>query len=287
MNDEELSLDRKKSRPKTRSEINSKRILQRMHRPNLDSGGTFSLITGAPGSAKTSAMLSFADYTMKHHPSHKVFFSNSYGVPLQFVKISKGCFDLMVKEGSGVTFHDRSDRRKQIYPKVTYFKDYEELYELAKPGRLSVPFFGNRILQMDFLHYLLSIGEWKHLFIDEISEIAPMHTSGKLFHKIGRFTMDLKEVRKTLTNYCCNSQSIAGIDYRVVSVIMVKIFLPGALSSKHGRVRQAAIDNLKIDHVNGNEAYLEAYGRFGKTTFKNIYKPNPSILWEARIDVKK
>ena len=282
MNDEELSTDRKKNRPLTKSEINSLRIMRQIHQPSLDSGGTFSVITGAPGSAKTSAMLSFSDYAMKYHPKHKLFFSNSYGVPLQFTKLGKDCFDILVLKGSGVTFHDRNDRRKEIFPKVTYFDDYDDCYELAKPGRISAVFFGARFLQMDFLKYQLSIGEWSHNYIDEISEICPAFTSGKLFHSIGAFALDLKECRKTLTNYCCNTQSIAGIDHRIIAVIMVKIYLPGARSSKNGRVTQRAIDNLTIDHVKGNEAYLEAYGRFGKTTFKNIFAPDGRLLWEAK-----
>ena len=282
MNNEERTIDKKKTRPKTKSEINARRILQRMNQPSLDSGGTFSVLTGAPGSAKTSGMLSLCDYSIRHHPKHKMFFSNSYGVPLQFSKLGKDRFDIMVMKDSNVSFHDRSNRRKQIFPKVTYFEDHEDLYELAKPGRLSAIFFGDRILQMDFLHYLLSIGEWKHVFVDEIGEICPAFTSGKLFHAIGQFALDLKECRKTLTDYCSNTQSIAGIDHRVISVIMVKIYLPGARSSKNGRVMQKAIDNLKIDHVKGNEAYLEAYGSFGKTTFKNIYVPDSKMLWEAR-----
>lgn len=287
MNDQELSLDRKKGRSITKSELNARRILQRMHRPSLDAGGTVCVITGAPGSAKTSAMLSFVDYAMRHHPKHKIFFSNSYGVPLQFPKLGKDCFDIMVLKGSSVTFHDRSDRRKQIYPQITYFEGYEDLYELAKPGRLSAVFFGDRYQQMNFLHYLLSIGEWKHLFVDEVNEISPAHTSGKLFHKIGDFALDLKECRKTLTDVCCNTQSIPSIDYRIIAVLMVRIYLPGARASKNGRVTQKAIDNLGIDHVNGNEAYLEAYGRFGKTTFKNIYVPDAKMLWEARTHEKK
>jgi len=287
MNDEELLTDKKKSRPLTKSEVISRRILSQIHRPTLDSGGTFSVITGSPGSAKTSTMLSFCDYAMRHHPKHKLFFSNSYGVPLQFVKLGADCFDILVKEGSNVSFHDRSNRRKQIYPQITEFKDFEECYELARPGRLNAVFFGDRYLQMDFLHFLLSVGEWKHYFVDEIGEIAPAFTSGEWFHKIGQFALDLKECRKTLTSYCCNTQSIPGIDHRVIAVIMVKIYLPGARASKNGRVTQRAIDNLKIDQVNGNQAYLEAYGQFGKTTFKNIFSPSSQMLWEAKSNVKK
>jgi len=65
---------------------------------------------------------------------------------------------------------------------------------------------------------------------------------------------------------------------------MVKIFLPGARTDKHSRVTQPAIDNLDEDHKQGNEGYLEFSGKFGKTRFKDIFKPDSGMLWEARIN---
>lgn len=287
MNDEELSTDKKKGRPITKSEVVARRILRQIHQPNLDSGGTFTAITGAPGSAKTAVTLSFCDYSMKHHPKHKIFFSNGYGVPLQFPKLGKDCFDILVLKGCNVSFHDRSDKRKEIFPKVTYFEDYEDCYEKAKPGRLSAVFFGDRSMQMDFLHHLLSISEWVHYYIDEISEIAPAFTSGEQFHRIGKYALDLKECRKTLTSVCCNTQAIQSIDHRVINVIMVKIFLPGARASRTSRILQRAIDNLKINSVTGNEGFLESYGTFGKTVFRNIFTPDSRLLWEAKSNVER
>lgn len=266
----------------TKSQLHAKTILERIHKPNLDAGGTFSLITGSPGSGKTSVMLSFCDYAIRHHKKHKIFFSNGYDVPLQFTKLGSDTYDIFVLNGSGVTFHDRADKRKEIFPQVSYFDDLEELYEKAKPGRCTAVFFGDRSMHMDFLHFLLGAGQWTHCFVDEISEIAPAFTAGKLFHKIGQYALDLKECRKTLISYHCNTQSIRALDHRVIAVLMCRIYLPGAISGKYSRVTQRAIDNLDLDPVNGNEGFLESYGNFGKTRFKNIYVPDGKQLWEAR-----
>ena len=35
------------------------------------------------------------------------------------------------------------------------------------------------------------------------------------------------------------------------------------------------------DNVYGNEAYIESSGRFGRTQFCDIYKPNRKHQWEA------
>jgi len=135
---------------------------------------------------------------------------------------------------------------------------------------------------MDFIHYLRSIGEWSHTYIDELSEIAPAFTGGELWHKIHQFSVNAKEIRKCMMNVHTNTQSVSDIDHRVRSKVMVKIYLPGARSDNISRISQRAIDNLDEDNINGNAAYLEYSGKFGKTVFKDIFKPVPGFAWEAR-----
>ena len=65
---------------------------------------------------------------------------------------------------------------------------------------------------------------------------------------------------------------------------MVKVYLPGARKDNVSRITQTAIDNLGEDTVHGNEAYLEFSGKFGKTVFRDIFKPIQGMQWEARVD---
>lgn len=275
-NDNELS----------KSKINAERILKRIHVHDLDSGGVFTEITGSQGSGKTSVMLSFMDYTIRHYPDEKIFFSNTYDAPLQFVKIGQDNFNIMIKQGAGVTFHDRNQRLKQLYPKVTTFKDFDDLYNKALPGKCNAVFFGDRMIWIEFLHYLRSVGEWSHIYLDELSEIAPAFTSGRTWKRIKDFAIDLKEIRKCMLNVHSNTQSISDIDHRVRSKVMIKIYLPGARSDNISRIRQIAIDNLAEDPINGNEAYLEYSGKFGTIIFKDIYKPIQGLQWEAKVNAK-
>jgi len=267
----------------SKGEIEAERILKRLHVHDLDAGGIFSLITGAQGTSKTSVMLSFMDYAIEHHPNEKIFWSGTYNAPLQFVK-SKHPYQIMVKKGSGVRFFDRNDGLKEIFPEVIYFNDYADMYKKAKPGVCNAVFFGDRALVMGLIHFLRGTGEWCHVFIDELSEISPSFSSGKLFHMIGNFSIDLKETRKSFTNVHTNSQAVGDICFRIRNKVMLKIFLPGSRAGKDTRLSQNALDNLSEDHVNGNEGYIEMNGRFGKVRFRDIYKPNPKIQWEARID---
>ena len=268
----------------SKSEINAERVLKRCHVHNPDSGGVLSEITGSQGAGKTSVMISFMDYTINHYPDEKIYWSNCYNSPLQFVKIGRDRFNIMVMEGSNVTFHDRSNKLKQIHPKVTYFTDFDDLCEKSLSGACNAIFFGDRTIWMDFIHHLRSIGEWSHIYIDELSEIAPAFSSGKIWHNISKFGVDLKEVRKCMLNVHTNSQSVSDIDHRVRSKIMIKIYLPGAKSDGNSRITQRAIDNLNEDPINGNDAYLEFSGKFGRTRFRDIYKPIPGMQWEARVN---
>jgi hypothetical protein len=270
----------------TKSEINAERILRRCHIHSYDDGGVFSFITGGMGTGKTSVMLSFMDYTIEHYPEEKIFWSNTYNSPVQSLKIGLDKHHIMVQQGAGVTFHDRSKKLKLIHPSVTVFKGFEDLYNKAKPGSCNCVFFGDRMLWMDFIHHLRSVGEWVHIYIDELSEISPAFTSGKLFKKIGLFSVDLKEVRKCMMNVHCNSQALPDIDHRVRTKLMIRIFLPGAKAGKDSRITQTAIDNLSEDSKNGNEAYLEFSGKFGTTIFKDIFKPIKGLQWEARTNGK-
>jgi len=258
------NLDKKKM---TKSEINARWIINRVHAHDYDSGGIFSMVSGSQGSAKTAVMLSFVDYTMLHYPTEKIFWSSGYNAPLQFLKLKDGTYDIFVKEGVDISFHDRKDKLKKLNLDVTHFKDFKDLYGKAKPGRCTCPFFGSRMEWMSFLKFLRSTGEWCHIFVDELSEICPAFTSGKLFHTIGDFAINLKEVRKSLICFHSNSQSLPDIDHRCRSKIMLRIFLPGAMASKNSRISQEAIDNLEIDPVRGNESYVEFSGRFGRTRY--------------------
>jgi hypothetical protein len=268
----------------SRSEVNAQRILRRIHVHDFDSGGIYSEITGSQGSGKTSILLSFVDYTITHYPEEKIFWSECYNAPLQFPKIGKGRFNIMIEDNTKVTFHDRAKKLKQVHVPVTTFKNYNELYDLAKPRMLNAVFLKKRTDWMDFIKWLKSNADgWSHIYIDEMSEVCPAYAHGHLWKKIGDFSFTLKDIRKSLIYLHTNTQSVSDVDHRCRSKIMLKIFLPGSRTDKNSRLTQRALDNLFEDPVKGNESYLEYSGKFGKCQFSDIYKPIPGMHWEARL----
>ena len=283
-NENEESMNEESNDELSKSEIMAERLLKRIHIHDYNSGGILSLVTGGMGSGKTSVMLSFADYTLKHHPDEKLFWSNTYFAPIQSLRIGIEKHHIMVKEDSNVTFHDRAQRLKEIKPNVTRFSDFNDLYDKAIPGKLNCVFFGQRNTWMDFVHYLRGVGEWAHVYIDELSELCPAFTSGDLFKQIGRFSVDLKEIRKCMVTVHTNTQALPDVDHRIRTKIMLRIFLPGAKTGKESRMDQDALDALEEDPKHGNQAYIEASGRFGRTQFCDIYPPCMKHQWEAHND---
>lgn len=268
----------------SRPEIEGAKILDRIHSRDKDHGGVLSEITGAMGGSKTSVLLSFTKHTMINHPEEKIFWSENYNSPMQIFKMGKDNYQLYVKEDSGVVFRNRDKRLEVTRLGEIYFKDYDELMEITKPGIANVVFLGNRHAWMDFMKYLSGIGTWVNIFIDEIGDIAPSQTGGDLWKKIEEFAKTMKNVRRCMMNVHTNTQSVVDVDYRVRSKVMMKVYLPGARSDKTSRVSQRAIDNLMRDPINGNQAFIEYSGTFGKVRFSDIFKPRNGYHYEAHVE---
>ncbi len=266
----------------SKGEILGNKIMKRIHIKNLDQGGVFTEGTGTQGSGKTGVMLGFAEYALQHHKKDKVFWSEVYNSPLQIYKLEDEKIHLMVKEGSGVVFRNRDKKLKLLDLDVTYFKDFEDCYDKAVYGKINVVFFGDRFIWRDFIKHLRSIGTWIHIFIDEFGEICPSNAGGQ-WQEIGNFANTLKDIRKCMMNVHVNTQAIHNVDYRARNQVMIKLFLPGAMHDRHCRVTQRAIDNLKVDPVRGNSAYIVNGGVFGVVKFSKIYKPRRGRHYEAHV----
>jgi len=261
----------------SKQEYLGREIMKRIHIHDPDKGGIFTLTTGSMGAAKTSVISSFADYTTCHHPNEKVFWSECYRAPLQVFRL-KSKYHFLVKEDVSLQFRDRNNKHSSMDIPYTTFTDFNDLYEKAKRGCVNVPFFGNRLYWMGFIDHLRNVGEWTHVFLEELAEICPSYQDGILWKYIRDWSKEtLKDIRKDLINIHANTQVVSNVDHRVLTYVMVNIFLPGARAFKHSRVTQAAIDNLQRDPVHGHAAYVDASGEFGVTRFRDIYRPNKSF----------
>jgi len=262
-------------------EIMGKKIMDRTIDRNQDYGGILGELTGAQGTGKTGVLLSFTNNTMNSNPTEKIFWREQMDAPLQTFKLGLDNICFFVKSGSDVVFRDRNQRLKEIEMNPVYFRDYDELYDLAPAGKASVVFFDDDYEWMKFIHYLRGVGEWVNLFIDEMADIAPAVCKGDLYQRIMKFSNDMGAVRRCMMNCLYNTQTASDVHWTVRKKVMLKVFLPGAISDKTTRVSQKAIDNLDRNPYLGNEAYLDLGGEFGIVRFANIWKPNPKYHIEA------
>jgi len=268
----------------TKSEKIAQQILGRIHNHDRDQGGVLTETTGAQGSAKTAVNLAFTDYTLKNFPKEKIFWSECYDAPLQIFKLKNiDKIKFFIQKDKKIVFRNRDDHLRHIDLHPIEFTTFSDLYEKAKPGHVNVVFFGDRLIWMEFIKYLRSIGEWVHIYIEEFSEIAPMFPHADLWHKVKEFAKTLKDVRKCMMNMHYNSQQVSDIHYECRNKVMIKIFLPGAFKDSHCRVTQLAIDNLERNYKKGNQAYLVQGGEFGKTRFTDIYTPRSGYHYESHV----
>jgi len=248
---------------------------------NEDLGGNFISISGSPGSCKTAVTLTFMNYIVKHHPTERIFFSESYQAPLQCFKNSNGKrlpYQIWIQEDSNVVIRNRdTGKEKDIGQK--YFKDFQDLWDKTEGGVVNVPFFGDRGLWRDFLAWLRGPPEWVHVFIEEMQEICPLRMS--MMKEMEKFIDVAKDFRKCHMNVAFNTQTVVEIAWQLVRKIQIHIYLPGARPTSNSRVKQYAIDGLEKSPEKGNEAYIEYLGTFGKTRFTKIWKPTKGCNYEA------
>jgi len=268
----------------SKSEFLGAKIMERVLAHDLDQGGMYLEVTGAQGTFKTGALLAFTQATLQRYPKDKIFWSECFKTPLQCLRLGIEKIHLMVQEGSNVVFRDRNNHLEKVSIPVTYFTNFEDCFNKAILGKVNVVFFSDRKTWRLFLSYLRDIGEWIHVFIDEISEVAPANPSGDEYWDMVEFGWVMKDVRKCQMKVYTNTQTASDVDYRVRTKIMVKVFLPGARKDPHCRVTQQAIDNLVRDESRGNQAWIEYTGDFGLVVFKDIYRPNPKLQIGAYID---
>jgi hypothetical protein len=263
-----------------------KELLERIYQRSINAGGSFCIVLGAPGSGKTSSMLAICKRIIKNNPNELVYWSSSYGSPLQFFPFYK--YNILTKKNMDIKFFDRYKQEEVELPH-TEFSTFKECFELSKPGVLNCVFFGSRPTWMEYTEFLMSQGKWITIAFDELSEVCPSFTSGKMFKQIGRFASHVVgQSRKCQITILSNQQSPVDSDYRVRKKLNFIIYFSGArVDKKASRVVQKAVDNLNEDHTNGSQCYISSGGKFGVCRFgKPLYKPIPNISIEARTKIR-
>ena len=252
-------------------------ILKGIHKRDPFKGGCAIEVTGMPGSAKTSVILSFINDVLKHQPTERIYFSNSYGTPLQFTKLEPEQYVILVQREAGITFFDRN-KDKQVELNVTYFDDFDDLYAKSVPGKCNCVFFGRRQIWMKWIEFLMSKSGWHSIFLDEMSEVTPEENSGQDYKDILHFANRVMgQSRKCNMIIGYNTQRYSEVSWRVRRKLTHKIWMPGSKVDGMTRIQQKAVDNLKRDPVHGNTGIIDYSVIFGYVLFSNIFVPRLNL----------
>jgi len=266
-------------------EREAKEILKSIHSHNKAFGGHFIEITAGTGKGKTAMLLSTASYNLEHFPDERTFFSECFDTPIQVLKLGIDVVHILIPEKNkdDITFRDR-DKALKLVPhdffNVSYYKDFQDLYERAVPGKINVPFFIDRRDVMEFIAHLRSIGTFNTFLIDEMSEIATS-MGHNMYRRNENFAFTCKDLRKCLCNVWYTAQNTSQVDWRVRSAIDIKIFGPASKADKHSRITQKAIDNLVVNKKTGNEYWISDGGVFGLFRLGDVYEPKEGLNIEA------
>lgn len=257
-----------------------KKILERIFKRDKAEGGVSVETVGPQGSGKTSFDLHIATKIMEKYPEELIFYRDSVESPVQFNRVDN--WRIYAEEGVSLKFRDYSTNRYFDLP-VYVFKDFDELYEKAKPGLLNVVYFKKEYTWIDFLNYLrrhMHRGSgWKSVFLEEYEDISPQYAAGKGWQKNLIYSKNAKNIRKGLVSTFANTQSKGDVSHLVRSKLMMHSYLRGSKVDDISPIDQRAVDKLRV-----GEALIDFGSNFGKITFK-AFPPKLPIFEVEKIVV--
>ncbi|MBE3137020.1 MAG: hypothetical protein IMZ43_06470 [Thermoplasmata archaeon] len=260
---------------KSRLEITGRKLVNLLLKHSLTIGSQTLEATSAVGSGKTAILLYLASYLAKHYPEDRIFWNGSFFSPCQFLRFKKPIYDVYVQANRGIYFRD--DKGKAVDLHQQEFKTYSELWNMSKPGRVSVIVLKDRTRMMDLIHDFRKNPGFITFICDEAADIFPSDSSGSLYRRIKAFSEDMKEMRKYCKALYYCSQSTRDMDWRCRGKRSVVLYGPGSQTDKGTRVYQRSVDRLVRDEK-GIQCYISWAGEFGKVVFNEWFGPAPNIM---------
>ena len=294
-----LDLKTQKEKTTSRKEIEGKRLLyHRLFKHDFDQGQPSSLVLGQPGGCKTAVDCSICEFFMNKHPTDRIFWRSAINAPIQFVKLPK--WHIFIEKHSGIRMFDRRtgediteslEREK----KITYFSNFDDLYNKVKPGVCNGIFFKDLHLKgirkddgtiqwFRFTRFLLNKFDWCHIFFDEYQELVKAGQGERMWHEINNHSDDVSSARKTHVGIHANCHQTAELDHRVLPSFMICLQLYGSRIYKHNMVNKRALSSIREPNESiGADAWISEGNKFGIITFDKVYKIPSNISIAARI----
>lgn len=258
-----------KERRKNPAIVVGQKIKDRILSRDESLGGIIVEILGIQGSGKTSLLLSIASEITKNK-NEIVFWRESTMSQCQFNRVKN--WQIFIEEGLTIEFRDILSNQHQNVP-ITIFKDFNELMNFAKPGKLNVLYLKENKRYVDLIKFLRLYPGWQSLFIDEYEDLVPLRCKGEQWHINGEMATEFKNIRRGLLGVFCDTQNPGDIDWRVRSKIMCHIYLNGSKVDLLSPINQGAINALPI----GQMFCDYGHALYGKGSFR-AFPPRKPIL---------
>ncbi|MCS3922009.1 DNA replication protein DnaC [Methanococcus voltae PS] len=257
-------------------------------------GGKECLITGPPGTGKSTLMLRFAMQLMNNEyviwrgrdTESYHYIENWEEKVLIHHHINDEVDIFKITEDSRV----KSDLRKKSY------KDIKHLVSNFEKGVLNVVYTpttykvspklietiestntlifsdkekntkNNNLFWFEFFDYYLTLdyAKWTSIFIDEADDLFPATFKGIAYRILERFTTNFKDYRKSWISLYCGVHNSFDLDYHIVGKFQYYIYLKAASVPNSRDIDKSVIKRLKKGE------YLIENGNFGFQSFKKL-----------------
>jgi len=256
-----------------------------------DWGACVGGIVGGQGSVKTGCCLDLAQKKMKYQKDEKIFWHETVGSPCQFLKMIEYPYKIFIEKGLGLEFVDITNNKIEK-PRVFFFKDVSELWDLSDYQTLNVVFFKNRKgwtcynngKKTGLIEFLMSdkvaANEWQTVIFDELESVFPADCNNKTDDLWWDWTHNssdiIKECRKSRVGFLGNYHDPNAIFHSVTNKLMFHLWGFGS-RPRRTRVSQNCVDQLRL-----GEFWIDHQGTlFGKISIDTVYKP-PIVNWVVR-----
>jgi len=211
-------------------------------------GGYTSFFVGAPGTGKTSAMLSILDTTISQFPHELNLWAEPACIPIQFLHSNAPHQILVSKDYPLHLFRIEDDKPLTLCTdiKIRRFRTPSEAVSMCKTACINAVYFPPDKLYRwtRIINKFRYDSAWENVYFDEAESVFPLRASDIQWHKNEDFSDSFKETQKARCNIYMNSQQRSDVDWRISGKLNMVCYFRGSKVDKHAPLWQTAVHRL-------------------------------------------
>jgi len=214
---------------------------------NRDHGGITAIAYGIMGSGKTTLLLRLAEKMVDQ--GEKVIWRGMtscqwFYSPIPVNLILPRNFNAILtlideKRDRKIDEYDARDAVGQLVERVSFYTSIEDVYRKVRKNYLNTVYFLDKYDWLPFFEFLNRRKDvnWISIFLDEVHNIFPSHTSGEDWHRCKDAADYIAEFRKNFISLYIASHDYRDVDHRILFRINFWIYLKGAEPPRWSKVK--------------------------------------------------